>query len=190
MRSIDTIVFQHGSRRRSAPQVSDLIDTDGVTRARLFTRKAKIRVVGHRPRRIDTLTRLPSSRNRTRQFAFLSCTRRVATGRNREDGRGLFCRFLTATATHRYAWRLTCSWRVHATYLYRRSLHVPAEVEDPYGAKGNKVHLTRKARTDPFCTVFAPDSAYHSQNDSSPCDVRRSASQAFATSIIGARLDR
>src|SRR5665647_2039767 len=26
-----------GSRRRSAPQVSDLIDTEGVTRARLFT---------------------------------------------------------------------------------------------------------------------------------------------------------
>ena len=109
-------VFQHGSRRRSAPQVSDLIDTDGVTRARLFTRKTKIRVVGHRPRRIDTQTRLPSSRNRIRQLAFLSCTRRVATGRNGEDGRSLFCRFLTATATHWYAWRLTCSWRVHATY--------------------------------------------------------------------------
>lgn len=66
----------------------------------------------HRPRRIDTQTRLPLSRSLTRQFAFLSCTRRVATGRNGEDGRSLFCRFLTATATHRYAWRLTRSRRV------------------------------------------------------------------------------
>jgi hypothetical protein len=27
----------------------------------------------------------------------------VTTGRNRDDGRRLFCRFLTATPTHRYA---------------------------------------------------------------------------------------
>src|SRR5665647_193821 len=32
-----TMCFSMGSRRRSAPQVSDLIDTEGVTRARLFT---------------------------------------------------------------------------------------------------------------------------------------------------------
>jgi hypothetical protein len=31
------VCFSMGSRRRSAPQVSDLIDTEGVTRARLFT---------------------------------------------------------------------------------------------------------------------------------------------------------
>src|SRR5665647_2292830 len=31
------LCFGVGSRRRSAPQVSDLIDTEGVTRARLFT---------------------------------------------------------------------------------------------------------------------------------------------------------
>src|SRR5450756_876067 len=31
------VCFGVGSRRRSAPQVSDLIDTEGVTRARLFT---------------------------------------------------------------------------------------------------------------------------------------------------------
>ena len=31
------LCFSVGSRRRSAPQVSDLIDTEGVTRARLFT---------------------------------------------------------------------------------------------------------------------------------------------------------
>src|SRR5450830_1386851 len=34
------VCFGVGSRRRSAPQVSDLIDTEGVTRARLFTREA------------------------------------------------------------------------------------------------------------------------------------------------------
>src|SRR5262249_54363219 len=28
----------------------------------------------------------------------------MLTGHNREDGRSLFCRFLTATSTHRYAW--------------------------------------------------------------------------------------
>ena len=39
-------------------------------------------------------------------------TRRVLTGRNRDDGRRRFCRFLAATATYRYAWRLTCSRRV------------------------------------------------------------------------------
>jgi len=33
------LCFGMGSRRRSAPQVSDLIDTGGVTRARLFTVK-------------------------------------------------------------------------------------------------------------------------------------------------------
>jgi len=31
------VCFGVGSRRRSAPQVSDLIDTKGATRARLFT---------------------------------------------------------------------------------------------------------------------------------------------------------
>jgi len=42
----------------------------------------------------------------------LAC--RVTTGRNRDGGRGWFCRFLAATSTHRYA--LTpnlfpvCSW--------------------------------------------------------------------------------
>src|SRR5690242_10895874 len=39
-------------------------------------------------------------------------TRRVLTGRNRDDERRRFCRFLAATATHRYAWHLTCSRRV------------------------------------------------------------------------------
>jgi hypothetical protein len=38
-----------------------------------------------------------------RDHALTSGTRRVATGRNREDGRSLFCRFLAATPTHRYA---------------------------------------------------------------------------------------
>jgi len=33
-------------------------------------------------------------------------TRPVATGRNREDGRSWFCRFLAAAPTHRYAQRL------------------------------------------------------------------------------------
>ena len=31
------------------------------------------------------------------------CARRVSAGHNGEDGRSLFCRLLTATATHRYA---------------------------------------------------------------------------------------
>src|SRR5689334_13063192 len=39
-------------------------------------------------------------------------TRRVLTGRNRDDERRRFCRFLAATATHRYAWHLACSRRV------------------------------------------------------------------------------
>jgi hypothetical protein len=43
---------------------------------------------------------------------YLDSTRRVSTGRNRDDERRRFCRFLAATATHRYAWHLTCSWRV------------------------------------------------------------------------------
>ena len=34
---INNVCFGVGSRRRSAPQVSDLIDTKGTTRARLFT---------------------------------------------------------------------------------------------------------------------------------------------------------
>ena len=34
---VTLLCFGVGSRRRSAPQVSDLIDTEGVTRARLFT---------------------------------------------------------------------------------------------------------------------------------------------------------
>jgi hypothetical protein len=42
----------------------------------------------------------------------ISSARRVLTGRNRDDGRRRFCRFLAATTTHRYAWRLTCSRRV------------------------------------------------------------------------------
>ena len=37
-------------------------------------------------------------------------TRPVSTGRNREDGRSLFCRFLTATSTHRYAWTSNLFW--------------------------------------------------------------------------------
>ena len=43
---------------------------------------------------------------------YLDSTRRVLTGRNRDDERRRFCRFLAATATHRYAWHLTCSRRV------------------------------------------------------------------------------
>ena len=39
-------------------------------------------------------------------------TRWVTTGHNRDDGRSLFCRFLAAAPTHRYAFRLTCSQRV------------------------------------------------------------------------------
>lgn len=35
--------------------------------------------------------------------ALLVCACRVTTGRNRDDGRGQFCRFLAATTTHRYA---------------------------------------------------------------------------------------
>jgi hypothetical protein len=35
--TIIQLCFSMGPRRRSAPQVSDLIDTEGVTRARLFT---------------------------------------------------------------------------------------------------------------------------------------------------------
>src|SRR5450759_2087816 len=38
--------FGVGSRRRSAPQVSDLIDTEGVTRARLFTAAYPFAVLG------------------------------------------------------------------------------------------------------------------------------------------------
>ena len=34
------LCFGAGPRRRSAPQVSDLIDSDGVTRSRLFTNRA------------------------------------------------------------------------------------------------------------------------------------------------------
>src|ERR1700733_7011174 len=40
-------------------------------------------------------------------------TRWVTTGRNGDDGRSLFCRFLAAAPTHRYAFHLTCSQRVH-----------------------------------------------------------------------------
>jgi hypothetical protein len=43
---------------------------------------------------------------------YLDSTRRVSTGRNRDDERRRFCRFLAATATHGYAWHLTCSRRV------------------------------------------------------------------------------
>src|ERR1043166_3463042 len=35
---------------------------------------------------------------------YRSSTRRVSTGHNRDDERSRFCRFLTATPTHRYAW--------------------------------------------------------------------------------------
>jgi hypothetical protein len=41
-------------------------------------------------------------------------TRWVTTGHNRDDGRSLFCRFLAAAPTHRYAFRLTCSQRVRS----------------------------------------------------------------------------
>ena len=40
------------------------------------------------------------------------CMRRVTTGRNGDDGRSLFCRFLAAAPTHRYAFCLTRSRRV------------------------------------------------------------------------------
>jgi len=43
---------------------------------------------------------------------YLNSTRRVLTGRNRDDERRRFCRFLAATTTHWYAWHLTCSRRV------------------------------------------------------------------------------
>jgi hypothetical protein len=57
----------------------------------------------------------PTSRRvetRAALLRYLDSTRRVLTGRNRDDERRRFCRFLAATATHRYAWHLTCSRRV------------------------------------------------------------------------------
>lgn len=47
--------------------------------------------------------------NSIQQPALVLGTRRVTTGYNREDGHSLFCRFLAAAPTYRYAFRLTCS---------------------------------------------------------------------------------
>ena len=62
-------------------------------------------------------------------------TRRVTTGRNRDDRRSLFCRFLAATPTHRYAFYLTCSRRVLL------------EVVKPMKAEQEKKNLTGKDKS-------------------------------------------
>jgi hypothetical protein len=61
--------------------------------------------------------------------------RRVLTGRNRDDERRRFCRFLAPTAMHRYAWHLTCSRRLFITFV--RPLATAAESKVTHRGAGS-----------------------------------------------------
>src|SRR5262249_46245325 len=74
-------------------------------------------------------------------------TRRVLTGRNRDDERRRFCRFLAATATHRYAWHPTCSRRVSISLPQARD-PVPVAARVTAAPPGSRRACPARATSD------------------------------------------